>query len=306
MAGVLAAALTAWAQEGALRTRNHRPLQLIVYRFEPQADVLAKGRQSWSLSLTAANDFRKIGGVDEDAEVHRLLATMRQGMGSGWEWFAELPLMDRSGGFLDPIIDGWHQNVLRWSDPARNATAFGRSRVALTGAYDFGSASGIGDASVGASYAIRRNVVGRVALKLPTGNAAQLLGSGGWDLGIAIDGLWPINRRWDVHAMLAGLVQGRGKAVPGVRSRGDQQTVAFIYKPNSKDRWLAQWSSESAAVRTGVRDADGPHRIASFAYRRIGANGDLELYFSEDKDLLGGILNIGPDFVIGARWTWRF
>src|SRR5687767_11209260 len=123
---------------GPVQTRNHRALSLPFLRIEPSFGVLERGRRSWSLGYTNANDIRReprsgAATVEEDQETSRVAFRYREGIGDATEWWVDVPFLSRGGGFLDPIIDGWHQNVLGWSDQLRNTTPFGRSVVSVAG-----------------------------------------------------------------------------------------------------------------------------------------------------------------------------
>lgn len=298
---------------GPLATRNHRASALPFLRFEPRYGVLGSGVED-ALSLAVANDFRRASKgalqVEEDGETTRIAWVRRNALGDGTEWGWELPVLSRGGGFLDPVIDWWHANVLHWSNPERDATPFGRSEVRLPGSPQFGSAAGLGDVSVFGARSIGPNVVLRCALKLPTGDASRLLGSGGVDAGAMVDARRPLGRGWTGYAGVGFVAQSPASQLDGTRGWADQEYLALVYRPNRKDEWIVQWQSERAPLSTGVPASDATHRLVSFAFRRrVAADRTLELYFSEDRDLFSGrfpeAANIGPDITIGIRLVGR-
>lgn len=315
VAALVCLACVAGGQDfGGVSTRNHRALSLPFLRIEPAFGVLSKARSGWDISWTIANDIRREPQsgpliVEEDQETSRVLLRRRQGTGWG-EWFAELPLLSRGGGFLDRIIDGWHANVLGWTDPLRDSTPFGRSRVFVSGSGEFGSAAGIGDAVFGAKLPFDHNLELTAAVKLPTGDAGSLLGSGAIDAAASIAWLMKINARWHSVVQLGLVAQGKPTRLRNARGLVDQESLAVVYRPNSKDQWSVQWQGESSALNSGSASSDAPHRLVTFGYRRrISSTQWLEGFFSEDRDLVSGsvpeVANVGPDFTAGLRLLIR-
>ena len=313
---VLAVFAVAGAQDfGPIETRNHRALALPFLRLDPRGDLLHPGEKQWNLGLTIANDFRvlPLAGfhrVEEDQETWRFLLDYRQGLSNGMEFGFQLPLMKRGGGILDPIIDWWHANVLHWSDPGRNSTPFGRSVVRFPGS-SFGNAAGIGDASFSLSKKVNRRLTGSVALKLPTGDAGQLIGSGNADGAMSLYYSGAVRGRLSYYLQGGGVIQGRTTAFSGTRGLVHQESMALVWKRNSRDAWIAQWQGESAAISTGVPGSDATHRVLTFGYqRRLTSNRRLDLFFTEDRDVFSGNFpegaNIGPDFTVGARLSIKF
>lgn len=295
---------------GPIESRNLRALQLPFFRFEPRNRLTPAGEATWTAHLSIANDFRQLprdtgNQLTEDLEMWRLGLRYRKGLNDGTEIDVEIPLLSRGTGILDPIIDGWHESVLKWVDSGRDRTAFGQSVVRYPGG-QFGVADGLGDVSATFSRKLSRRVDGSVAVKLPTGDAGQLLGSGSLDLGIALNYETALDRRWRLFAMGGVVAQGRG-TLEGTRGLAHQASLALVYQANSRDAWIAQWQSESAGIQTGLAGSDATHRILVFGYqRRMSARERLDLYFTEDRDVFEGSFpegaNVGPDFGIGIAW----
>ncbi|MFY9234641.1 MAG: DUF3187 family protein [Fimbriimonadaceae bacterium] len=310
----LAYGLAQAQDSGPIQTRNHRALSLPFLRLLPGHGVLGRADREWSAGWAIANDVRKqpTGGpteVEEDQETLRFAFRYREGLGNGSEWWIEAPILSRGGGILDPIIDGWHKNILRWSDPLRNDTPMGRS-VVTVGSQTFGSAAGLGDVSLGYSKSLGRRYQLDLGLKFPTGDPGRLLGSGGLDIGIAVSGVIPINSRWRLYLQAGAVVQGKPSRLEGARGLVDQACVAFIYRQSARDTWVVQWQSEASALQTGVAASDAPHRLVTFGYRRrISSTQSLEGFFSEDRDLfrpgVPELANVGPDFTMGMRLVVR-
>jgi hypothetical protein len=294
----------------AISVRNQRAVSLAFLRMPPRRSLLATGQREWDVALTVANDFRSLPGLEEDYEITRLAITRRFGLPGRSEWWLEGVLCARTGGMLDGLIDWWHANVLHWSDPLRVAASRGRARVHAAGQYDFGTAVGLGDLTVGWSHSLGSRATVTFAVKLPTGDPSTLLGSGAIDCGASLTYSVPIHRRLSLQAQLGGVVQGRAKRLPNTRTLVDQQCVALVWHPNSRDAWIAQWQSEGAPLSTGIPGADGPHRILVFGFRRnLDERSSIELHFTEDRDVVNGrvpaVAHIGPDFGFGIRYRIR-
>ncbi|MBC8063260.1 MAG: DUF3187 family protein [Chlorobia bacterium] len=299
---------------GPIATRNHRATSLAFLRFEPCPNLLSFGQRTWEASITSANDLRvEVNGskiVDEDYEVQRLALRYRQGLKRGMEWSVEVPILSRGGGFQDPLIDWWHANVLHWSDPTRDSAPIGRSSIRLPGGNSFGSASGLGDISVTLSKSLG-GIIGSIGLKIPTGNAGSLLGSGAFDAGFYLQLQRPILRKVSLHVQ-AGLVwQGEARELPDTRRWVHQEGFGLVWQPNSRDAWIAQWQGEASALELGVPGSDATHRMLTIGYRRkLSSKQMLDLYFSEDRDVFNGNFpegaNVGPDFTLGIRLGVKF
>lgn len=293
------------AGQGLMATRNHRAVSLAFYRWSPGKVVLEPGESRWSISWTEANDLRAAGANMEDYETSSLLLEFRRSIPGGLEAGLELPLVTRHGGFLDGIIDWWHRNVLGWTDPLRDASPQGRATIQGPQLGNFRSATGLGDAAVSFRTSTGSWRIG-VALKLPTGDAGGLLGSGAVDLAAAAERDWRLGGRWTLHAYGATVLQGTPTRLRGARDVAWQAGFGLVWSPNSRDQWVAQWQHEDSALRTGVSPLDAPHRLITFGYRRLMKDGLVEAFFSEDRDLFNGSwpegANVGPDFTVGLRY----
>ena len=210
---------------------------------------------------------------------------------------------------MDPIIHWWHHTILSPQERVRDNLPFGRSFVRIPGVGDFGSATGLGDVSafVRKRVSTRMNVAAGV--KLPTGDANQLMGSGAFDIGANVEYRTRFLSKFQFDASLGFVVQGKPTVLTRARGIVDQEFLGLTYLRNSRDAFIVQWQSESSPILT-VPSADGAHRILTFGYqRRLSNHQRLDLYFSEDHDLVPGapqLINTGPDFTAGARFVLRF
>lgn len=300
-------AVAQWHQP--LDVRNHRSADLVFLRLAPRSHIASPGSKYLSISLVEANEFRVSGPIDEDAEVFRPFIVYGQGLRDGSELFVEVPLIVRGGGFMDPLIEWWHDHIIREHDPIRSSTDKGRSHIEFPGGGPYGSAAGIGDVTVGIARQIRPRLVGRLAAKLPTGNPAMLTGSGGLDFGASVDWRLALGDRWTLDVNGALVLQGEPSELDGARSSVYSSALSLTWEMNSRDAWTLQWNTEQSPTRTGDPGLDSDHRVLSFGYqRRMDHSTVLQLYFSENGDFLSfpGGPTVGPDLTIAARLFKRY
>jgi len=306
------------AQDAPLEIRNLRALTIPFLRIDPRGEVLPRGEKQLTLDLSAANTMQRFpkSGPDvrvyEDYEIDRLLARYRIGLGHNLDATIDLPFVSRGGGVLDPLIDGYHKLVLGGlpGNP-RTGVPYGRSDLFLAGQGNYGSAAGVGDISATITKQFSDRVLATIAVKLPTGNARQILGSGGFDAGIAAQYRLPLDNRWSLHGQLGFIAQGGSIELRSVRGLVHQAALALTYRANSRDTYIGQWQSEDSATVTGDGGSDSGHRLVSVGYRRrLSARQTFEAYFMEDGDWLNyrvpDFANLGPDFTLGIRLTTRF
>lgn len=152
--------------------------------------IVSKGALRWQMQTEVANHFTESGNgaanINLDGETHRLTLALRYGVSERWELGIDIPYIRHTGGSLDSFIENWHDTFglpnggredfvddqLNFSiaDPEG-------SNLALTR-----STSGIGDVRLTGGYQLTEpdhsSWTLRASLKLPTGDADKLTGSG--------------------------------------------------------------------------------------------------------------------------------
>ncbi|RYG35545.1 DUF3187 family protein [bacterium] len=305
----------AGAQTGPLEIRNGRFLNLPFLRPAPRGSVLLRGQKEWGIQFSLINDVRTAYGSDsvlrvsEDAEVAMLNLRYRQGLGNGLDATLEIPLLSRGGGVLDGFLDGYHR-LLGLQGGARRGLAYGRSEIDVNDRR-FGSATGIGDTTAALSWQATPRLVTRASVKLPTGDANRLFGSGRTD--VAADAIYrlPMGPRMDLWGQLGAVHQGGSKALPGAIDWSHVASLTLEIRANTRDTYFGLWQSEDAALGTGAAMSDETHRVVSLGYRRRMSNSSsLEAWFMEDGDFLNykakWFSNLGPDVVFGLGLRYRF
>jgi hypothetical protein len=174
------------------------------------ARVTPEGAIDVGLSLAVANNFSASETAGEraslDGETWRTTLLLRRGFAGGIEFGIELPFVRHGGGSLDSFVESWHEffglpQNNRDAAPA-NRLEYHYERNGVTELDLTEPVSGVGDLRLTAAYQLIAPFSGdlalRASLKLPTGESAKLLGSGGTDLalwvsagcGSSCDGRW--------------------------------------------------------------------------------------------------------------------
>ncbi len=159
-----------------------------------QPEVLTGGRHQTRALLDFTSEFVKEGDcavecLTLDGETARLLLSHRRGLGGGWDFSVELPLLSQSGGFLDSAIEEWHgwfglPNGGREQAPRdQYLYRYDRSSTAQVDLNVTEPYSGFGDFSLGVGRKIGKRVALRGMVKLPTGDDERL---GGGNKGAAL------------------------------------------------------------------------------------------------------------------------
>jgi hypothetical protein len=185
-----------------LGTRNLSPTALIygLPALGP-AQVLPDQAGRARLNVDLVNNFtRKASGQEVlrfDGETHRLALVADYGIGSDLELGLEIPVGSHQGGFLDDFIKDWHS---AFSLPQSGRTRAEDDQLEYSysrpgGGFSLQSAqAGLGDIALRAAWQLwrdpgrARSVALRASLKLPTGQASRLLGSGSTDLALWLSG----------------------------------------------------------------------------------------------------------------------
>lgn len=193
---------------GPLRLVNQHPMQLLFLQATPdRAEVSLRGHVELGLNTALTNTLlsdQRVVAATIDLEMVRTVLDLRYGLSPRLEVGLEVPLIYTYDGILDTfILDAERVLTPNRERPIRNRQRAGAflyqvqrgERVVIQGQDD---AFGLGDVILKAKYALvpeglyRPAVSLRAALKLPTGDAGQGLGSGAFDgsLGLLVQKSW--------------------------------------------------------------------------------------------------------------------
>ena len=206
------------------------------------ANLAANGRLLWSLAaITSSHSIETTAGDESlslDGETSRTELRFRYGLSDKIEIGLELPYLWHESGMLDSFITSWH-NTIGIHNSDRSAQQENELRIAYTdltaSRLDFNeSANGVGDLRLTAGWQLHESPTHRTALRLgvslPTGDSAQLLGSGAATLSLgfagdlkALGGYEWLNGYYRVHAIYVGepdLLADRYRDLVGQLSAG--------------------------------------------------------------------------------------
>jgi hypothetical protein len=299
-----------------LLVRNAEPLNALFLQAPPaSASILPENRARFQLSLDVVNHllFDRAGDsrFEQDFEVQRLTLVYARGVGHETQIGVHIPLLARNGGLMDEIINVWH----RWFGFKGGGRASHRNYQVHEWLVRDGNtlvlldtpAAGIGDVVVEGRKLLklvgRSRWVARAMLKLPTGNAAQLFGSGAIDAGLGIICTWQSSSRLAWHGNWSMVWVGNPTHLAGPARSMVQWMVALEYLPDTHTSLVVQIDDNRAPVLVGVPYADGARRSLTIGVvREIRPGVLVELSFTQNQ--FGWLARIAPDFHLhlGVRW----
>lgn len=241
----------------ALPLRNLNPfLQIFGAPRFTSSRLATPDHWQFDVSLDVANDADTGDLPGErvviDTEIHVVAMELRRRVGERVELGVYLPYVSINGGILDDVITEWH-SAFGLSNTKR-AGASGQvellyERDGMTGFAMNSSAAGLGDMQLTAALPLGGAVL-RGAVKLPTGDADHLLGSGGTDVSL---GLYAtrVGRLFDRELQTSGfagvLALGDGEVLPELqRSVVPYGGLAFRWQATPKLGLLAQWYAQGS------------------------------------------------------------
>ena len=257
------------------------------------SEVLSVGESESKIgySVSSNYEFDERGSenfIAIDGETETFTLSYRRGLGNGWEAGIVLPLIKQSGGYLDRTIIKWHD----WFGMPQGGRDQGpidelNYRLDIGGINRFSlseRASGLGDVALFAGKSLSSGVNLRSEIKLPSGNEAGLLGSGGTDVGLSIDYTRDISSRWIWSAMVSfthlssgalGLDQERFVAALGSH---------LVYRVKPRLSLKLQWDLNSRPYKSmSLGPFAKPGGVLSFGGTvRLTDQDRIDLYFMEN------------------------
>lgn len=229
-ASIAALLISANAAAAPFPTRDLNPL-LAGYGL-PSALPARLSDESWTVAMDlnwASTSLVQHAGAEQlivDAETREARVTIGHAWSNGFAAQLELPYRYTGGGVLDDAIDSWH-DLFDLPEGARATLPTDRIRIAYArnGAVLLdvdSSASGLGDVSLDFGYSLQSTTATDIAawlsVKLPTGDAARLTGSGATDVSLAIAGGHQLNEDWSLFAQVGVTRLGAGDRLSAQQS----------------------------------------------------------------------------------------
>jgi hypothetical protein len=191
---------------GPISVRNQMPLYLIYLQMAPEkASVTRKSKLAISgdylvsnITASAFTPATSLYDVQIDCEVSRIAIDLRYGVCDNFEIGLEIPYISLSRGYLDKFVEGIEDGIGARTPRSRERQGSYNLNYTLT--YNNKklvnlkhSTEGLGDIVLGAKYQLLKNdgifmpnLSLRSAVKFPTADKNDLLGSGEFDYGLGL------------------------------------------------------------------------------------------------------------------------
>lgn len=234
-----------------------------------------------------------------DAETVEARVTLQGTIKDVIGWQLQIPYRYTGSGSLDGFIDNWH-DVFGLSDGARSALPSDQIGIAYTRAgtrlLDItSSASGLGDIHAAFGYAIHSSspsaLIAWLDIKLPTGDADNLNGSGATDVSLVLSGRHRLGDRWSIFGQAAGTWLGDGDLLPDQQRSAAWSGMAGV----SVQTWRGLSLKAQVDAHTAAYDSDldffsdavvltvgGDYRFASGWRLDLGVSEDIAVEHSPD------------------------
>jgi hypothetical protein len=283
--------------------------------------VAARPVQSreWQLTLEHSNQFMGGKNGEEhlllDGETTELTFHHRQRLAPCWQGALALPFIHHGPGMFDHAIDRWHQffglpNAERDSHPF-NDFYYGYSDASGSAVTIDSPQSGIGDIRLSVQRSLgcqatadatSSQAIARFGIKLPTGAADELLGSGKVDIyGDIQSPVWTQGSRWQAGASLGLLLVGQSRHLAPQRTFVAFGALGTQFRLSQRYRLMLQVDWHTPFYDSGLHELGDPGVILVVGLRYLAAHDQtLELTISEDA-----AIDTAPDIVARLAWTYR-
>lgn len=268
-------------------------------------DVLPGGGLQQRFYVNDTNEYAARDNANEsiviDGEATQLSYDVHYGITDRWEAGLFVPVLSQGGGILDSIIQGWHRtwglpNGGREDAPKnRYLYQYTRNNQLLLNVSQ-GSVT-FGDLRLSTGYLLADHLAARAMLKLPTGDASHLSGSGAAGGALWLDGGLPLGGFFNwltLYGSLGYSYNGKGDILPQLQKTGMPFGAAGLGL-----RFTRRWDAKvqvyfHAAPYKGSELAALDHIAApltvSTSYR-VARNTAISLGFQEKANLFAS-----PDF----------
>lgn len=289
--GLIAGLVSPVAAQSGFTMRSSSPFPALINL--PSSRWPDTNQRAIDLSWNMASHAMSLRNDDEslflDGETHTLTVRMQESFGKRTRIGLELPWISHSGGFMDSMIDGWH-DVFGLPEGIRPAVPKNELRFVyqIDGVDSYRldqRASGLGDIRLSISHDLAQNDFAAVALiggiKLPTGDLEKLTGSESTDVsvgfGIGSANAGATNISWWIDF---GVTWPGDVAIPGLEESGQifYYSTALSWRAFSSVDLLVQFSGYSSPYKSAVR--------------ALGQS--------------GGQLGLGFDWRVSKRYSLRF
>jgi len=301
------------ALAGPFATRNQNPL---VAPFGLPGPLPARLPAGGPGRLDLVSDWGNMASIEGpennlvvDAETFELRLGYERSLGRRFAVRVSLPWRSIGGGSLDGLAESWH-DLLGLPNGNRDFLPRDQIRVSYAAGGDSllefdSSSSGLGDVTLAGGYQLhdsgRTAVATWLGVKLPSGDADRLTGSGATDVALSIAAQSALTPRWQVFGQLDAIRLGRGDLLPDLQEEFAWSALAGV----AWNAWrgldlIVQLQSNSAVFDARSAGLSGSATVLTFGGRyRTRGGWAFDLGFSEDVDV-----GASPDFVIHLGLAW--
>ncbi|MGF1547297.1 MAG: DUF3187 family protein [Thiotrichales bacterium] len=313
-------AVVAWSPltrgEGWFPVHNHNPLVLTqVAPGSPADPSVAAGvwlaRVHYSLSNTLNQESSAREALVFDGETEVLAVAVTRGLAGGGALWFQVPLIRHAGGGLDRLIDRYHDwlGLPAGKRPGwpRDRLRFEYERDGVTEVRLNDPTGGLGDVTLGISSGWRAGGSERGALyasmKLPSGNANRLTGSGGAAFGVGADLEWSLAERWRGRLQAGVTWLAPGDLLPQLQRRwAGAMGVGIGWRATPALDLRTQVDASTALYRDSrLRWLNEAVLLTAGAGIRLDPQWTLELAVTEDL-----LVDAAPDVTFQVGLSRRF
>ena len=304
--------------------RNQNPF-LHIFGLPPlRSAVLTRpGETDFGFTLDIANHADAGDNAQEtfaiDGETYFVTLSWRHRVSNRLELGADLPFVAHAEGFLDEAISSWH-DTFGMSNSKRagpsNQLGFRYARDG-TAQYELNSpSSGIGDIQLSAALSLKEasnaggtNVSLRSSIKLPSGNADNLQGSGATDFSLGVhasDTYTLLGDVLDVSGFAGGLFLGNGKVLTDIqRSAVPFAGVAASWHRKERLALVLQLYAQGAYFDSDLEELGGEsiQLALGFSYRPVRRAVLVKFAVVEDV-AANATTDFGLHFAIESSGDW--
>ncbi|MCP4266070.1 MAG: DUF3187 family protein [Candidatus Brocadiaceae bacterium] len=298
-------------------TANRTPLIMVYGLPDSESARLAEeGKFKFGFFFDAINTFSSsnIAGhqIRLDGETYRANFKIRYGVSERWEFGIDMPYVAHDGGSMDGLIEGFHEI---FGLDNTNRELYTRDNL-LYSYIENGhqllridrSMGGVGDVRLSAAYMLskenNRQWSLRTGLKLPTGDAEKLTGTGSTDISLSLhmsESQWLTSPALTLHASAGVLLMGDGEVLPTIRkdwAMFASSTVSWLWTEGTSLK--AQIDAHSSMYDGDIRELgrDSMQLVLGASFEMTEKT---TIDFSISEDL---IVNTAPDVVFQIAYKY--
>lgn len=302
---------------GPIPSRTLEPVKLTALAFRPRrATTLPEKTSELSVISAYANIFEEgQSGGDQvlfDGEIWRTSVHLRRGVGAGADVEIELPVVYATSGFLDQIIEDFHDFFGMPNGGRDDHPEFEYDMVAVNGgteAYHLeGNQVGMGDVPIVLTVSVLEEsekspaLAVRGGIELPTGSESDGFGNGKVDYGLGFLGEMSFGR-WTATGAIDWVDVQTSESFEDADVEADDSLDLQL---GVEYRWNDDLSLIAGSVYTSAptQDIDVEEISGDMLSLDVGVAWDLgtssRMLFVFSEDL---ITQSAPDFTVTAAWT---